>query len=91
MSDDPTVITGPSLRCLIQNAHRLLRHRFRRSPLWSLVSQLTGHGSGVSRRICQSVNLDPDQDAGAKTLKDFQPPENNPLTPPPASATVTSS
>jgi hypothetical protein len=76
----PFVIEGRRLECLIRNAHRLLRHRsqFRYSPLWSLVSEITGHGSTVSIEICKSVNLDPDQIMGRfKVLRELKLPVAN--------------
>lgn len=64
------VITGNRLRVLIINAHRLLGQKYRGSPLWALVSDLTGHGCTVSCEICQNVNLDPCQPCGAKQLRE---------------------
>lgn len=63
-------ITGSRLRVLIINAHRLLGRKYRGSPLWSLVSDLTGHGCTVSTEICQSVNLAPCQPCGGKELRE---------------------
>lgn len=59
------------LRCLFQNAHRLLKRRYSGLPLWSLVSDLTGYGSTVSGEICMRLNLDPHQDCKIKTLKNY--------------------
>lgn len=75
MSDDPFVISGMRLRCLIQNAHRLLGRKYSRCSLWGLVSDLTGNGSSVSCDICKHVGLDPHQLCGVKDLKDYQPSE----------------
>ena len=69
LHDQTYVITGARLRCLIRNAQGLLRFKYRKSPLWSLVSALTGHGSGESINLCKSINLDPHQECGVKFLK----------------------
>lgn len=66
------VIEGVRLRCLIVNAHSLLRNKFRKSPLWAMVSSLTGHGSTASCEMCRSVGLDPHQLSGAEQLQPFQ-------------------
>lgn len=62
-------ISGETARIIIANCHAIMRHRFRQVPLWSLVGQITGHGSGNSIAICNSANLDPHQSAGVKTLR----------------------
>ena len=64
---------GQNGRIVILNAHALLRHRYRRLPLWSMVGHLTGHGSGYSVEICRSANLDPMQVCGVKQLRDYAP------------------
>jgi hypothetical protein len=66
-------ISGETARIIIVNCHALLRHKFRRTPLWSMVSQITGHGSGYSWEICKSANLDGGQNCGVERLKDFPP------------------
>lgn len=55
------VIAGSRLRLLIGNSHRLLRRKYRGSPLWALVSDLTGHGSTISAEICKQAEYDPNQ------------------------------
>lgn len=40
-------------RCMIQNVHRMVRQKYKGSPLWSFVSEATGHGSGYSIEICK--------------------------------------
>lgn len=67
------LIQGETARLIILNVHRIVRHKFRRIPLWSLVSDVTGHGSGYSYDICLSANLDPNQYAGASNLKNHTP------------------
>ena len=67
------LISGQRARIIIKNAHALLRHKFRGIALWSLVSQITGHGSGYSSQICETANLDPFQKCGPERLKDFLP------------------
>jgi hypothetical protein len=32
----------------------------KRHQNWNVVSKLTGHGSGSSYRLCESLNVDPD-------------------------------
>lgn len=64
---------GQNARAIIKNCHALLRHKFRGSPLWSMVSQITGHGSGYSHEICKSANLNPSQECGRKALEDDSP------------------
>lgn len=54
------LITGEVARTVIKNAARLTQ-KFKGSPLWSLVSQITGHGCGNSIKICESANLDPNE------------------------------
>lgn len=70
-------ISGNRLRALVINAHQLLGKRYRGSPLWSLVSDLTGHGSTVSCDICTSVNLNPCQPCGGNKLSDANVPPPN--------------
>lgn len=54
-------MTGEAARDIIINCHALLWRRLRRCPMWSLVSRITGHGSGYSIEICRSAGLDPFQ------------------------------
>lgn len=49
------------MQCVITNAVRMCSREFLRVPLWSIVSSLTGHGSGFSIEICKELNLDPNQ------------------------------
>ena len=63
------VIAGNRLACLIANCHRLLRHKYRSSPLWAMVSDITSHGSTYSVEICLQAGYDPNQTCGVKTLK----------------------
>ncbi len=67
--DKPYAISGQRLTTMISCAHRLLRSRYRGSPLWALVSDLTGHGSTISAEICQQAGYDPCQPCGSKMLK----------------------
>ena len=52
---------------LLLNAHSKMRNKYRRIPLWSFVSDVTGHGSGYSSQICHECGWVPDQD-GSKPL-----------------------
>ena len=54
-SDSAHVIAGQRLTCLISNAHRLLKGRYRKSPLWSLVADLTGNGSTTSTQASHAA------------------------------------
>lgn len=66
------------MRCIITNAHQLLRRKMRRQPLWSLVQQVFGNGSTTSAIICKQVGLDPDRDCGAKELSPWPRPASVP-------------
>jgi len=66
-------IQGAQARLIIKNVHALVRHKFRGASLWSLVGQITGHGSGYSYDICKSANLNPNQCCGGKELVDDVP------------------
>lgn len=67
-------MSGKNARMIIINCHTYLGRKFKGSPLWSLVSSITGHGSGYSYEICVSANLDPMQPCSVKELKDFVKP-----------------
>jgi hypothetical protein len=63
------VIAGNRLACLIANCHRMMRHRYRRTPLWAMVSDITSHGSTYSIEICLQAGYDPNQNCGSAKLK----------------------
>lgn len=69
------VIEGARLRSLIFNCHSLLRHKYRKSPLWAMVSDITGHGSTISVEICVQCGFAPGQDCGQKELEPYFKPE----------------
>lgn len=46
----------------ILNAHRLLRSRYKRKPLWSFISDVTALGSTSSQALCRQYGWSPDQD-----------------------------
>jgi hypothetical protein len=52
---------------ILRNAHRLLRrtayYRTGFVPLWSMVSDLTAHGSTYSTRICRELGWNPEANA----------------------------
>ena len=73
VGSEPLRMRGENARIIIENAHALLRRKFRGSPLWSMVGQLTGHGSGYSHAICESANLDPGQLCSSAPLRDYVP------------------
>jgi hypothetical protein len=64
----PIVIESERLKCIIQNAHRLLKNKYRGQPLWVIVSELTGHGSQISAQLCRQCGLEPDAKCGSKSL-----------------------
>lgn len=64
----PIVIEGERLKCIIQNAHRLLKNKHKGQPLWVIVSELTGHGSQVSAQLCHQCGFEPDAKCGSKSL-----------------------
>lgn len=62
------LIQGAVARKIIINVHAMVNWKplYRGSPLWALVKDITGHGSGNSCEICRSANLDPDQQITSK-------------------------
>lgn len=64
---------GENARTIIINCHSMLRNKFKGVQLWSMVSHITGHGSGYSYEICWSANLDPMQPCGVSQLRDCAP------------------
>jgi hypothetical protein len=74
---DKMRISGETARVIIKNCHYLMRRKFGRAPLWSMVGSITGHGSGYSSAICESANLDPDQLCSVKELKDWKEHDND--------------
>jgi len=74
-------ISGDTARLIIANVHGFAPRRFRGSPLWSLVSHITGHGCGFSQEICISANLDPHQRCGSGRLADCKPLQPKTFTP----------
>lgn len=58
---DP-LITGIQARTIILNVHALVRGNYKSCPLWVLVRDITGHGSGVCIEICKSTGLDPHEE-----------------------------
>lgn len=67
------VISGKRLACLIANCHRLLRHKYRKTPLWAMVRDITSHGSTYSVEICLQAGYDPNQNCGVAKLKASAP------------------
>ena len=69
MTHDPIAALhaeNPSIR-MHNSAHMLRlallclqRATAKRRPMWSVVSDVTGHGSGYSADICRALGLDPD-------------------------------
>jgi hypothetical protein len=76
-SVENVAIRGQRLRSLIQNVHRLTRHKYRKQPLWVLVRDITGFGSSSAGHLCIRLNLDPFQNAGVKTLKNYEEPNED--------------
>lgn len=68
-------MSGENARIIIKNTHQILRYKYRGVPLWVMVRDISGHGSGYSAEICRSANLDPEQMSGVAHLKDFKDPQ----------------
>lgn len=66
-------IRGQRLRSLIINVHQIVQAKYRKHSLWALVCDITGFGSTSAANLCERLNLDPHQNAGAKTLKNLKP------------------
>ena len=49
------------LRWVIQTHGTPVKRPYTGIPRWSLISQLTGHGSGYSAAMCRWAGVDPDQ------------------------------
>ena len=62
-------ISGTELEKLIENCHRLLRAQYRTSPLWALVSDITGHAASFACDICVQCGYNPNQPCGAEKLQ----------------------
>ena len=61
-------------KLMLENAHSLLKSkpRYRGVPLWSMVSDLTGHGSRYSIEVCKRCGWSPDREARLP-LSGFEP------------------
>ncbi len=49
------------LRRIIQTHGTPVKRPYTGIPRWSLISRLTGHGSGYSAAMCRWAGVDPDQ------------------------------
>lgn len=69
MSDDISIwpLEESRQKLVLKNAHRLLRRHYKGVPLWSFISEMSGHGSGYSAEICKAIGWDAHQD-GSKSL-----------------------
>lgn len=72
-------ISGEAAREIITNVKNITWRRYLKAPLWSLVADITGHGSGYSISVCLSANLNPHQLISSKPLQNNEP--NLPRTP----------
>lgn len=70
---DVYVMPKARMRIIVENAHRLLGKRYKSSPLWSLVSDLTGHGSSMSCNLLKGCGVAPCQPCGNKVLEKLTP------------------
>jgi hypothetical protein len=60
-------LTPERQRCCLVNAINMMTKRHKRSvPLWSLVGEITGHGSGYSILICVANKWNPNQQCNNK-------------------------
>lgn len=69
-------ISGSNARMIIKNCHALMRHKYKGMSLWSMVGDITGHGSSYSIEICRTANLDPHQPCAANKLLDLKEQQN---------------
>lgn len=60
-AETETLLDKVDRKIMLRNAHRLLRNKYRRMPLWSFISDITGHGSGYSCRIAKECGWEPCQ------------------------------
>jgi len=73
---DTLRLSGPHAGLIIRNVARIAARKYTHRPLWALVSDITAHGSTVSKMICVAANLDPHQTITVKSLKcidEFKP------------------
>jgi len=54
------------LEIIFRSAHRLLRHKYRKVPLWAFVSDLTSYGHTYSVEVCRHFGWDAHQDGSIK-------------------------
>lgn len=71
MSEPCFQLSPARLRCTISALNRLLGRKYKGSPLWSLVSDVFGHGSTESTNICRLAGLNPCQPCGGNELHDL--------------------
>ena len=59
------------LEIIMRNAHKGMRRKskYKGVPLWSFVSDLTGHGSTYSMKICKALGWDADQNTSKPLIK----------------------
>ena len=67
VSDSTQLLAGITVKRMLTNAHALLRHKYRKTPLWALVVDVCGVGSTRGAQICREFGWNPDQD-GSKRL-----------------------
>lgn len=66
MSEPVTLLplSNSRMALLLGNVVRMLPKAYLKAPLWSVVSDLTGHGSSYSCEICKQLGFDPHQVLG---------------------------
>lgn len=68
MSDfDEMLLNRTRIVIMIKTAHRHMRRKYLKIPLWSFISDLTGYGATNSEIICREMGLNPHQD-GSKPI-----------------------
>jgi hypothetical protein len=54
------MITDKDFEYTIRNVFVRLKHKYKRVPFWSFISEITGKGSTASREICSHFGWDID-------------------------------
>lgn len=60
MEAELSKLDDPRVRCAILNARRICARRWKKSPNWSLASEVFGLGSTYSWNLCKRHGIDPD-------------------------------
>lgn len=66
--DGFAVLNKVNRKLMLVNAHSQIRHRYRKTPLWAFVKDITGYGSTSSVEVCKECGWDAFAD-GSKPIK----------------------